>query len=48
MTDYFIPILAAAAIFIGPFVALAALAMRYGADSRPGVDDQRAWLVPSA
>ena len=33
------PLLAAAAIFIGPFVALAALAIRFGVDSRPGVDD---------
>jgi len=48
MIDQFIPVLAAAAIFIGPFVAVAALAVRYGVDSRPGVDDDRTtWLVAS-
>jgi len=47
MIDLFIPVLAAAAIFIGPFIAVAALAIRYGVDSRPGVDDRRTWLVPS-
>jgi hypothetical protein len=37
----------AATIFIGPFVALAAAAMRFGADSRPGIGsrDRRPWLV---
>ena len=37
----------AATIFIGPFVALAAAAMRFGVDSRPGIDDRdrRAWLA---
>lgn len=47
MIDLFIPVLAAAAIFIGPFVAVAALAIRFGVDSRPAVDDRRSWLVPS-
>lgn len=39
-----------AAIFIAPFAALAAAALRFGADSRPGIDDRdrRSWLVPSA
>ena len=37
----------AAIIFIGPLVVLAAAAMRFGADSRPGIDsrDQRPWLA---
>ena len=37
-----------AAIIIVPFVVLALAALRYGADSRPGIDDrdQRPWLVP--
>jgi hypothetical protein len=37
----------AAAILVGPFAALAAAAMLFGADSRPGIDsrDQRPWLV---
>ncbi len=37
----------AAIIFIGPFVALAVTAIRFGADSRPGVGDQdrRPWLI---
>ena len=37
----------AAIIFIGPFVALAVAAIRFGADSRPGVGDpdRRPWLI---
>ena len=37
-----------AAIFIAPLVAIAAAALRFGADSRPGIDDtdRRPWLVP--
>jgi hypothetical protein len=37
----------AATIFIGPFVALAIAAIRFGVDSRPGIDDRdpRPWLV---
>ncbi len=37
----------AAAIFIGPFAALAAAAIRFGVDSRPGIDDRdsRGWLT---
>jgi hypothetical protein len=36
-----------AIILIGPFAALAVAAMRFGADSRPGVEDRdhRPWLV---
>jgi hypothetical protein len=36
-----------ATIVIGPFVALALAATRYGADSRPGIGerDPRPWLV---
>ena len=32
---------------IGPFLALALAALRFGADSRPGIDDrdQRPWMV---
>ena len=38
-----------AAIFIAPLVAFAAAALRFGVDSRPGIDDRdrRPWLVPS-
>lgn len=37
----------AAAIFIGPLIALAVAAVRFGVDSRPDVgdDDRRPWLV---
>ena len=37
----------AAAIVIGPFVALALAALGFGADSRPGIgdSDRRPWLV---
>jgi hypothetical protein len=37
----------AAIVFIGPLAALAAAAIRFGVDSRPGIDDrdQRPWLV---
>ena len=40
--------LTVAAIVILPLVLLAVAAMRWGADSRPGIDDrdQRPWLVP--
>jgi hypothetical protein len=39
---------AVAAIFIAPLAVLAWAALRYGADSRPGIGDrdQRPWLVP--
>jgi hypothetical protein len=50
MIDQVVAALAVAAMFIGPFVAFAALAIRFGADSRPGIDDRdrRPWLVPGA
>ncbi|HYH93615.1 MAG TPA: hypothetical protein VD763_10680 [Candidatus Saccharimonadales bacterium] len=37
-------------VFIGPLVALAVAALRFGVDSRPRIDDrdQRPWLVPAA
>lgn len=36
-------------VFIGPFVALALVAARYGVDSRPTDrdGDHRPWLVPT-
>jgi hypothetical protein len=36
-----------ATIFIGPLIALAIAALRFGVDSRPGVGDtdRRPWLV---
>jgi hypothetical protein len=36
-----------AIVIIGPFLALAIAALRYGVDSRPGIDerDQRSWMV---
>ena len=38
-----------ATFFIGPFIALAVAAVRFGADSRPDVGDpdRRPWLVGS-
>ena len=41
--------LAVAAIVIGPLVVLAFAALRWGVDSRPGIEDrdQRPWLVPN-
>ena len=38
-----------ATIFIGPFIALALAAVRFGVDSRPGVGDpdRRPWLAGS-
>ncbi|HUP55526.1 MAG TPA: hypothetical protein VM408_08465 [Methylomirabilota bacterium] len=49
MIDQVVAALAVAAIFIVPLVAFAAAATRFGADSRPGIDDtyRRPWLVPS-
>jgi hypothetical protein len=46
-TDVAMTALAAIVFLIGPFVALAAAAMRFGVDSRPGIDDRdpRPWLV---
>jgi hypothetical protein len=36
-----------ATIFIGPFIALAVAALRFGVDSRPNIGDTdaRPWLV---
>jgi hypothetical protein len=36
-----------ATIFLGPFIALAIAALRFGVDSRPGIgdSDRRPWLV---
>jgi hypothetical protein len=49
MFESIVAALAVAAIVIGPFVALALAALRWGADSRPGIADrdQRPWLVPN-
>jgi hypothetical protein len=49
MFESIVAALAVAAIFIGPLVVLAVAALRWGVDSRPGVDDrdQRPWLVPN-
>ena len=49
MFDQIAAALAVAAIFIAPLAALAAAAIRWGADSRPGIGDRdrRPWLVPS-
>ena len=46
--DQVVAALTVAAIFITPLVAFAASALRFGVDSRPGVDDRdsRPWLVP--
>ena len=49
MLDQVVAALAVAAIFIAPLVIFAVLAIRFGADSRPGIDDRdrRPWLVPT-
>jgi hypothetical protein len=49
MFDQVVAALAVAAIFIVPLVVFAAAAMRFGVDSRPGIDDpdRRPWLGPS-
>ena len=45
--DTIVAAVATLAIFIGPLAAVGALALRFGADSRPGIGDrdQRPWLV---
>jgi hypothetical protein len=50
MIDQVVAALAVAALFVAPLVAFAAAALRFGVDSRPGIDDRdrRPWLVPSA
>ncbi len=42
-----ITVVSAIILIVGPFVALAFAAGRYGTDSRPSIDDrdQRPWLV---
>jgi hypothetical protein len=49
MIDQVLAAVIVAAIFIAPFVAVATAALRFGADSRPGIDDgdRRSWLVPN-
>ena len=49
MIDQIATALAVAAIFIAPLAVLAVASLRWGVDSRPGIDDrdQRPWLVPS-
>ena len=46
--DYAMAVLVAT-IFIGPLIALALAAFRFGVDSRPGVGDpdRRPWLAGS-
>lgn len=48
--DTIVAALTAAVIFIGPLAVLAIAALRFGTDSRPGIDDrdQRPWLEPTA
>jgi hypothetical protein len=50
MIDQIVAAVAVAALFIGPLVAFAAAALRFGVDSRPSLDDRdrRPWLVPTA
>jgi hypothetical protein len=46
MIEQIVTALAVAAFLIGPFAVFAYLALRFGADSRPGIDaDRRPWLV---
>jgi hypothetical protein len=42
--------IAAAALIVGPLAILGYAALRFGVDSRPGLDDndQRPWLVPTS
>jgi hypothetical protein len=48
--DTIVAVLTAAIIFIGPLAVLAIASLRFGVDSRPGIDDRdrRPWLVPTA
>jgi hypothetical protein len=39
MSFDFLTVAATAFLVIGPFVALAVASIRFGADSRPGIDD---------
>jgi len=47
--DQVVAALAVAAMFIVPLTVFALAALRFGVDSRPGIDerDQRPWLVPN-
>jgi hypothetical protein len=49
MIDQVVAALAVAAIFIAPLVIFAVAAIRFGVDSRPGIDDpdRRPWLGPT-
>ncbi len=49
MLDQVVAAVAVAALFIAMLVAFAVAALRFGVDSRPGIDDpdRRPWLVPS-
>jgi hypothetical protein len=49
MIDQVVAALAVAAIFIAPLVIFAVAAIRFGVDSRPGIEDpdRRPWLVPT-
>jgi hypothetical protein len=49
MIDALVAALAAAFMILAPLAALAYLALTFGVDTRPGIDDddRRPWLVPS-
>ena len=49
MIDQLLAALAVAAIFIAPLVIFAVASIRFGVDSRPGIDDpdRRPWLAPT-
>ena len=49
MFDQVVTALAVVFLFIAPLLVLGVAALRFGADSRPGIDDpdRRPWLVPS-
>jgi hypothetical protein len=48
--DPIVSLIAAAALLVAPFAVLALAAIRFGADSRSGINDrdQRPWLVPTS
>ena len=50
MIDTIVTALVAVIAVLGPLAIVAYLALAFGADSRPGIedDDRRPWLVPSA
>lgn len=47
--DQIVAALAVAALFTTPLLVFGAAALRFGVDSRPGIDDRdrRPWLVPT-